>query len=639
MKGYFRQLLKLFGPNRPIRCLTIFLFWFLFSWPSIFYAQISDTITIFRNDTIIRLITPKTINKTTTNEGRKLEEILKNQSEKNFFSRKLHEWLVKSSLDSIKDTIRQPSYFQHIGKKIACIHIRSIPPFGASINDTSSVSDSWLIKMGNKLRFETAPGIVLKTLTFQPGETLKKTDITDSERLLRALSFINDTRIVAWTSSGDNNTVNISVYVQDRYPLAVSLGLKKQQPSFTLINKNLFGRGIYLSNTIVTPTAEIRDWGFRERFGAENFPGQYFNFDIDYAKMNNFQVVSGNIEKNFVLPEIKYAGGATINRSYINPGLKDYPSLEWDPALDYRRQNFWAGRSFLLGTSTLPIRSNFYIMTRYLDLKLYNQVENQEFLPEGKFYFGGVSFSRRGYYKNNLIYSFGRTEDVPFGSLTSFNYGFQNGNESNRHYLEFHHSRGQALIPSKGYVYVSGDIGSYFKAGKPEQGHIKLMAEYISPLINLNTSQFRHFMEIQYVNGFKRLPGEFLFIDEDEEGLRRFDFNQAIKGSEKLVFKTEQVFFTNIEPWGFKFVAFTFFDTAFLKESDKQLFRHSPYFSFGGGLRIRNDNMVFNTLQIMLAIMPRVPSGELPFSFRISGESSRDFKSFVPDQPGSSTYY
>jgi hypothetical protein len=599
-------------------------------------AQTTDTTIIIRNDTIINLIKPGNLNIKQTPDGRKLEEILKDYSERNFFSRKLHEWLVKSSLDTIGKTSGSENNLQFSGKRIAQIDIRNIPPFGGSVNDTTIVTDSWLVNVGNQLRFETAPRIILKTLTFEAGQSLEQSDIADSERLLRSLSFINDARIVAWPNAENNDSVNISVYIQDRYPYAISVGEEDQQPSVSLINKNLFGRGISLSHTIVTPTAEIRDWGIRETFGTENFLGEYINFEFDYSHVKNLQIISGNIERNFVLPEMKYAGGASVNRSYVNPKLKDYPSIEWEPPLDYRRQNFWLGRSFLAGKPGHPLRSNFYITTRYLDLTLFGQPENQDFPPVGKFFFGGLSFSKRGYYKNNLIYSFGRTEDVPYGFLTSFNYGYHRGDGYTRNFLNFHHSMGKALVPSKGYVYLSADIGSFFRAGSPEQGHLKIVGEYISSLIN---HKLRNFFEIQYVNGFKRLSGEYLFLDENVDGLHRFDYSQSIHGTEKIVLKTEQVLFTNLEPLGFKFAAFTFFDTAFLKESSKNLFHHKPYFSFGGGLRIRNDNLVFNTLQISLSIMPRVPSGESPVSLRISGESTRDFKDFVPSQPGSPVFY
>jgi hypothetical protein len=604
------------------------------------FSQTADTIRIIRNDTIIEFIRPGTTGKKL--EGRKLEDILQNYSERSILQKKLHEWLVKSNQEDStrKNSGDQDNNFStYYGKKVVNVDIRRIQPFGGSVYDTTAVYDFWLANLGNKLRFETASGIILRTITIEKDKPLKKTDIHDSERLLRALSFINDARVVAWTSPAQEDAVNISIYVQDRYPHAVSVGLHDQQPTFSLINENMLGRGISLRHTIVTPSSDIRDWGFRETIGAENFPGKYVNVELDYSHTDNLQLLGGKVQKDFVLPEIKYAGGINVNRSFINSSIQEYPSVGWDPPLDFSRQNYWFGRSFLLNKKGIPLRSNIYFTARYLDLTLFNKNEYSNLLPEGKFYCGSIAISQRGYYKNNLIYSFGRTEDVPFGLLSALAFGYHKGPVKNRHYLSFHYSWGKALIPSKGYLYLSGDIGSFFHEGSAEQGFVKVSGEYISPLINFGTGKLRNFFTAEYVNGLKRLPGEYLYIDENVNGLHRFDYKEKIKGSEKVVLKTEQVFFTRIQPLGFKFAFFTFFDTAFLKESDNGLFDRAPYYSFGCGLRIRNDHMVFNTLQISLAIIPRVPPEELPFSTRVTGETTRDFKDFIPPQPGAPVFY
>jgi hypothetical protein len=593
-------------------------------------AQTSDTLTIIRNDTIIQFVQPNT--RETPLQGKTIEDILKNYSDRNIFSRKLHEWLVKSSIEDTKSE-RNTDYQENAdyrGKSINHIDVRHIEPFGGSVEDTVSVADSWIARVGNKLRFETASGVILKTITFKEGQTISGTDITDSERLLRSFSFINDVRIIVWPNPGNPETVNISIYVQDRYPHAISLGLTDQNPSFTLINKNLFGRGFYLSHTLVTPTIDLSTWGFRETFGAENIFGEYLDFEIDYAHIENLEMVSGILKKDFVLPEIKYAGEISLNRSFINPKINEYPAIEWTPPLDYRRKNFYIGRSFLMNNPDSPVRSNIYILGRHLDIELFDAPPASPLFSGGKFYYGGLAFSRRAYYKNNLIYSFGRTEDVPHGMLAGLSYGYHEATDAARHFLALHYSSGRALIPSKGYLYLSGDIGSFFQKGDPEQGYLKLSGEYITPLINVGQSKMRSFMEIQYVTGLHRKQGDYLSIDENVKGLHRFEYRNTIRGSEKTVLKTEQVFFSPMEPLGFKFAFFTFFDMAFLRENDDQpLLSHTPYFSFGAGLRIRNDNLVFNTLQIRLSIMPRVPEGELPFSFRTSGESVKNFRDFV----------
>ncbi|MFW6328142.1 MAG: hypothetical protein ACOC2F_07520 [Bacteroidota bacterium] len=605
-------------------------------------AQNNDTIVIQRNDTIIKLIQPgeETEKKL---EGRRLEEILENYSDRNLFSRKLHEWLVKSNIEdstsSHSDRI-QDDFSEYNNSTIANIDIRHIDPFGGSVNDTASISESWLAKVGNHLRFESTSSAILKTITFKRNAVLDQTDLYDSERMLRGLSFINDARIIVWPSNTNNNEVNISIYVQDRYPHAISAGMINDQPRITLINKNLMGRAISLSHTLVTPAPGINNWGFRETLGANNFLGKYINFDLDYSNIKKAHFLSGRIERNFILPTIKYAGGINLNRSFTNKSLRDFPAVVWEPPLSYRRQNLWVGRSIMIGKENSPLRSNLYFMTRFMDLQVFDIPEEANYIREGEYYYGKIAYSRRGYYKNNLIHSFGRTEDVPYGTLSSLSFGYHSGLQSRRKFLGLHYSTGKALIPSNGYLYFCGDIGSFFSKEGPRQGYLKLTTQYITPLIQLNKNDLRSFFEVNYVKGFNRLPGEYLIIDEDVNGLHRFDYSRKIRGAEKFVLKTEQVLFTSIEPLGFKFAAFSFFDMAFLNENTrKTLFRHSPYFSFGGGLRIRNDNLVFNTLQIRLAIMPRVPSGELPLSLRITGENVGNFRDFIPQQPGSPVFY
>jgi hypothetical protein len=627
--------------ERPCRLKIIWILFSLLFVSLTTFSQNTDTTTIIRNDTTIQFVHPGGLEKPL--EGRKIEDILKNYSDRNLVSRKLHEWLVKSSIEELKtDKNQLPTNIisQYRGQKIQNIDIRHIQPFGGSVNDTVSVADSWVARVGNKLRFETASGVILNTITFRKGEDLSVTDVTDSERLLRSFSFINDVRIVAWPHPDIPEAINISIYVQDRYPHAVSLGLTDQNPSFTLVNKNLFGRGFSLSHTLVTPTFDLSTWGFRETFGAENILGEYLNFEIDYSHIDNLELVGGHLKKGFVLPEIKYAGEISINRSFVNPKIRENPAVSWKPPLDYRRQNYWLGRSFVVNNPSSPLRSNIYLIARYLDINLFNPPISPDILAEGQFYYAGMAFSRRGYYKNNLIYSFGRTEDVPHGMLTSLSFGYHQSPEIKRHFLAVHYSSGRALIPSRGYLYFSGDVGSYFTGESARQGFLKLNGEYISPLINVGQSKLRSFFELQYVSGLNRKEGEYLFIDEEVNGLHRFEYKKSIRGSQKALLKTEQVFFTRMEPLGFKFAFFTFFDTAFLKESDKQsLFEHTPYFSFGGGLRIRNDNLIFNTLQIRLSIMPRVPEGEFPLSFRTTGESVKNFRDFVPAQPGLPVFY
>ena len=123
---------------------------FLFLFQITTSAQQPDTIVIQRNDTIIELIRPGAPPREVN--GKKIEEILENHSERSFFTQKLHEWLVKSSRDKANSTpgANLDNLEKFEGKQIKNIDIRHIPPFGGSVDDTVAVGNSWLARIGNR---------------------------------------------------------------------------------------------------------------------------------------------------------------------------------------------------------------------------------------------------------------------------------------------------------------------------------------------------------------------------------------------------------------------------------------------------------------------------------------------------------
>jgi hypothetical protein len=68
--------------------------------------------------------------------------------------------------------------------------------------------------------------------------------------------------------------------------------------------------------------------------------------------------------------------------------------------------------------------------------------------------------------------------------------------------------------------------------------------------------------------------------------------------------------------------------------SEKEsIFKQSFYSGIGVGLRIHNENLVFNTIQIRLAYYPNHPDDVNAFGFIIDGVSKSRFYSFQPRGP------
>ena len=77
--------------------------------------------------------------------------------------------------------------------------------------------------------------------------------------------------------------------------------------------------------------------------------------------------------------------------------------------------------------------------------------------------------------------------------------------------------------------------------------------------------------------------------------------DENILGNTRMVLNVETVLFTPYEPLGFKMAFFTFFDAGLLGYHDN-VFKNDPYFALGFGVRVRNERLVFRTLQLRLGI-------------------------------------
>ena len=97
---------------------------------------------------------------------------------------------------------------------------------------------------------------------------------------------------------------------------------------------------------------------------------------------------------------------------------EDLDTLPVPEPLKYNLQDYWISRSFLINREKV---SRIILGVRYTN----NNVFDKPFiLPDSyyniqkyRIYLASVAFSVQKYYKTNLIYSYGRTEDIPYGGL------------------------------------------------------------------------------------------------------------------------------------------------------------------------------------------------------------------------------
>jgi hypothetical protein len=245
-------------------------------------------------------------------------------------------------------------------------------------------------------------------------------------------------------------------------------------------------------------------------------------------------------------------------------------------------------------------------------------------------FLGSVSFSVQKYYKANLIYGYGRTEDIPYGGLLNITLGKEINEFKKRTYLGSFLSVGES-VSSLGYFYGSAGFGTFINDGQTEQGILSLRASFITNLSYLGRSRIRNFVNFDYTRGFDRYSDEYLdFISEN--GFSGFR-NDSTGNAQRLSLSIESVIFSPVNIYGFRFAAFGYADFGFLFGTNDFVGSGDMLSSIGFGVRIRNDNLVLNTLQIRFGFFPYLPEYSRVNQMIISGEQLLKPNNFEPGPP------
>jgi hemolysin activation/secretion protein len=241
-----------------------------------------------------------------------------------------------------------------------------------------------------------------------------------------------------------------------------------------------------------------------------------------------------------------------------------------------------------------------------------------------------LGYSNRNYKRDVLIYGFGRTEDVPIGNLFVLTVGRENTEFGARGYAGVQYATGKYLPHNLGYFYARANLGTYSKNGRAQQGVINGEVNYISNLIPFRYSFFRQFLTFRYTHGIRRDPLDYLNISNNQ-GIRGINNDQLI-GTKKFTVGAETVFFSDKSLLGFRIAYFVFGDIG-LVNGVPSIWKSPLYQGYGLGLRLRNESLTFNTLQLRFGYYLNSPDLTSPTRFNASGNVPlrlRDFDISAP---------
>jgi len=595
------------------------------------FVQIRDSISFFLNDTL--LILPSSIIPA-TNSGKDNNilyyDSLKQKASKKSLTKKLYDLVVISPqpLENKKISVSSDeNYIRYAGKTIKSIQIIRMEVFGTNINNPAYVSSNKSNNLLNNTHINTNERIIKKNMLFSIGDTISPLILSDNERILRELPFIDDARIIVVPVS--ENEADILVLTKDVYSLGALYdygGFKKG--TFSVFEKNILGTGHEFGIKIPFNSDKPDSPGMGGNYTINNLWKSFINFNVDLLTGLGSTAYGLSLNRDFVSATTRYAGGILVNQMYTTTDLDTLP----EPVpLKYNLQDYWIARSFLFNKESV---SRIIIGARYLNNNVFRKPDIQPDtyykFQRYQIYLASAALSVQKYYKTSLIYGYGRTEDIPYGGLARITAGREINEFKNRNYLEADISAGKSF-PKFGYIYSSLALGSFINDKESEQGILYSRLNYFTNLLPLGRFRSRNFISIDYSRGFGRYSDEYLRFIENN-GFTGFK-NDSIRGTQRFTVSLESVLFSPANFHGFRFAFFGFSDLGFLSNSNEVLGNGFSLLSLGFGLRVRNDNLLFNTLQIRLAFFPNPPMYSVINNLTISGEQLLKPNNFNAGKP------
>lgn len=534
-----------------------------------------------------------------------------------------------------EDSISYNYYAGLEGKLISEIQIIPLEVFGPTFEDTTLQAHSWLEKTANNLHNTTSKKTISNLLLFKVGDFLDPAVMYENERIIRSSRYLQDIRFILEQDSVYSGLVKVYVVTKDRFPFGVSGSANGiQSAALEVYNQNLFGIGHEISFRFVGHLKRQPYAGHETFYRINNIRGKFIDFTGGYMNTFRREGFSLLLDKPFITPSVKWGYGASALRMYRTPHINEHDPVVAELPLDLSFINAWGGYSVTIRPNYVQ-NSQVVFTAGFSDHQYFERPDlggdSVRYYANNTFLSGGVTLSQRHYSQDVLVYSYGIMEDIPEGFKNEIVYGYEFNEFGNRHYAHLFLSNGNLLVKRKGYLYLSGGIGGYFRNKSYEQGLLQIGVNYISGRMSAGRKQQRIFVRSNYHLGIRRIPIENLSFNKNDY-IRGFRSGSAL-GKQRLSMNFEYVMFLPKQFYKFSMAAFGFADLGVIGSNKESVFKQDYYSGIGFGMRFHNEHLVFKTFQIRLAFYPFSPSDVSFAGILIDEQLKQKFYEFQPSAP------
>lgn len=549
------------------------------------------------------------------------------RNSKSWFVRSIANFLIgtRSSADdayAIKENVVSKDYFTTFaGKVITKINIVNVNIFSRTEDDDLSWTEQALESLHVKTRYD----VIAKNLLFKVGQTVNPYTFATNEQLLRSKSYLATAFIIIINDKKHPDGVIVNVFTRDNWTISVS-GVLGSNPRGDIFDRNFVGSGNMLKFSYYPKTSNQMD-AFMTEYAVNNLGGTFANATLFAGIGGTTNAFHVKVDRPFILPSDHIWGGKI---GYVEERI-GLTSI--DTMIQYKREEIGLHYGFSVNLNRTT-GTSLYFTTNAHFKKFTKKLEPTKtmhpFFTDRLSVLANVGISQQNFFQGNMIYGYGRTEDIPYGYKFEVVGGWEK-NFTLGDRLYFGAEARWGGLTKAGYFDFTVGGGSYLTPEKRfQQVDLRASINYFSPLFSAGSLYLRQFANINYRHGIRRLDGEMekltYYSGMDVRGLRVPDY---MRGVNRFVINTETVFFTPIFFYHFRFAFFSWIDAGWLGMNDV-FYKNEFSSALGVGVRIKNERLIFNNIQIRFGVSLKRPSDSRFSWFDINNEKYLDIKPFIP---------
>ncbi len=539
------------------------------------------------------------------------EKITNNEISNSFIYSIIKRYIVIQKANNDSSNIVLPqitlNYFkQYENYTIRSIRIKIIKPFGAN-ESTEKNLFTVMEYTANKVHSDSKDFVVKNNLFFKEGDKIDPYMFAESERYLRQNNYIFYSGIII-DPVYETKEADILVFVQDLWSIRVAgnYDSANEKGRIEVRDINFLGFGGTLkfnlkkNNNYISKYKPDFQYDYYRLFDKYGVGSIYYQSDQDIIHYGF------GANQSFVQPWMSYLGGANFDWWRTKQSVIQNDTLSVSQSINYSEQDIWLGYNSVLEKSdTLVGKYKHMIIAGRMIQRNYHSIPNihKEYYQDNYFFIGGLTLLKRVFYQDSYIFSFGKTEDIPIGSKIDLIAGTEMGNYDNKAYFGVN-STISIFSNELGYFLNNTRYGSYVNGKKFEKGLFDIEQMYFTNLHYKWNMKFRNFLSLRYSKSLNPLKESDLIDINKQDGLRGFSTG-LLTGDKRIVLNYENDMFLPFTFFGFNTAVISFFDIALLAQPHEDLFTRQLNYGFGFGLRLKNEHLIFSTIQLTLGFYPQ----------------------------------